>query len=181
MIEIRLAAVDDLPQMRAIYAPYVRETTFSFEYRVPTPTEFAGRFARITAHFPWLVAEEDGEILGYAYGDRPFARAAYAWDAESSIYIRQDCLHRGLGAKLYRALEPLLAGMGFVNLYAVVTGENINSIAFHEHMGYRHVATIPHVGYKFGRWHDTVWLLKILREESQPGAAPILAVDMREC
>ena len=152
---IRPAKPADLPQLRAIYAPYVLHTTVSFEYRVPSREEFAARFARITRRFPWLVAEEDGCILGYAYGDLPFARAAYAWDAETSIYIRQDCRGRGLGRALYAALEPQLAEMGFCNLYAIVTGE------------------------KFGRWHSTVWLLKVLAQE--PGPAPLPPADPRDC
>ena len=169
----------DLPQMLAIYAPYVRLTSFSFEYRVPTAEEFAGRFARITARFPWLVAEEDGRILGYCYADRPFPRAAYSWDAESSIYIHPDFRRGGVGAALYQALEEELTEMGFCNLYAIVTGENSNSVAFHEHMGFEKVATLPRAGYKFGHWQNTIWLLKILRDE--PGPAPLPPTDPRNC
>ena len=177
---IRAATEADLPQMRAIYAPYVRETAISFEYRVPSETEFAARFERITAHFPWLVAEEEGVVVGYAYGDLPFARDAYAWSAESSIYIHRDWRHRGIGAALYAALEPQLAAMGFCTLYAIVTGENRNSLAFHERLGFQKVAVMPRVGYKFGRWQDTIWLMKVLRE-GPPGPAPLPRADSKDC
>ena len=177
---IRAANEADLPQMRAIYAPYVRETAISFEYRVPSEAEFAARFARITAHFPWLVAEEAGTVVGYAYGDLPFARDAYAWSAESSIYIHRDWRREGIGAALYAALEPQLAQLGFCTLYAIVTGENQNSVAFHERLGFQKVAVMPRVGYKFGRWQDTIWLMKILRE-GPPGPAPLPPADLKNC
>ena len=174
---IRPAAAADLPQMLALYAPYVRETTISFEYTAPTLQEFTERFQRITAHFPWLIAEENGEILGYAYADRLFSRAAYAWSAEPSIYVRQDCRHRGVGRALYGALEPLLADLGYVNLFVLVTAENENSLWFHERMGYQTAAALPHVGYKFGRWLDSVWMWKTIRDVEDPGSMPILALN----
>lgn len=176
---IRPAIIHDLPQMLAIYAPYVRLTSNSFEYRVPTMEEFAGRYARITAQFPWLVAEEDGVVLGYAYADKPFPRSAYAWDADSSIYVHPDHHRSGVGAALYNELAAQLTEMGFCNLYAIVTGENVNSVAFHEHMGFQKVAVLPRAGYKFGHWQDTIWLLKILRDE--PGDAPLPPTDPRNC
>ena len=82
---IRMAVEADVPAMLAIYSPYVLNTTASFEYEPPTQAEFLERFRRITRQFPWLVWEEEGEILGYAYGSLPFERAAYAWCAEASV------------------------------------------------------------------------------------------------
>ena len=76
---IRIATPEDLPQILAIYGPYVRDTTHSFEYEIPTMAAFARRFEDITAQFPWLVWEENGKVLGYAYGSLPFSRAAYRW------------------------------------------------------------------------------------------------------
>ena len=82
---IRIATEKDIPQILAIYGPYVEDTTVSFEYTVPTEEAFLERFRGITAQFPWLVWEEDGKVLGYAYGSPPYARAAYGWCAEPSV------------------------------------------------------------------------------------------------
>ena len=84
---IRNANEQDIPAILSIYAPYVRNSTATFEYEVPTLAEFTQRFRDITAQFPWLVWEEDGKILGYVYASRPYARAAYAWCAEPSVYL----------------------------------------------------------------------------------------------
>ena len=84
---IRFAAESDVPAMLAIYAPYVRNTAYTFEYTVPTDAEFTARFLSYTRQCPWLVWEEDGAVLGYAYGSLPFERAAYAWCAEVSVYL----------------------------------------------------------------------------------------------
>ena len=87
---IRLACENDLPEILEIYGPYILNTTASFEYTVPTMEEFTARFRGITEDFPWLVWEENGQILGYAYASHPFHRAAYRWCAESSIYLRPE-------------------------------------------------------------------------------------------
>ena len=130
-MSIRLAAETDLPRILAIYAPYVEHTTISFEYTPPTPDEFRQRFLKITARFPWLVWEEQGEILGYAYACAPFERAAYQWCCEPSIYLRPDAQGRGIGRKLYTALEELMKLQGYRNVYAIITAANETSVAFH--------------------------------------------------
>ena len=101
---IRLAKETDLSQILEIYGPYVLHTAVSFEYSVPTLEEFTDRFRSITAQFPWLVWEEEGKVLGYAYGSLPFGRAAYRWCAASSIYLAPQAQGRGIGRKLYRTL-----------------------------------------------------------------------------
>ena len=93
---IRLATHADLPAILSIYAPYVENTTYTFEYDIPTPESFAARFDAITAQFPWLVWEEGGKVLGYAYGSAPFERAAYRWCAEVSIYLTPVILGQGI-------------------------------------------------------------------------------------
>lgn len=102
---LRDAALRDVRDMLEIYRPYILETAYTFEYDVPSLEEFEARFRKITGAFPWLVWEEDGEILGYAYGSRAFERAAYQWDADLSIYLRRDCRGRGVGRQLYTELE----------------------------------------------------------------------------
>lgn len=176
---LRIAREEDLPQMLAIYGPYVENTTWSFEYQVPTPEGFLQRFREITTQFPWLVWEEKGEILGYAYGSAPFgAREAYAWCAESSIYLRQDVRGRGLGRKLYAALEALLSLQGYQVVYALVTSENTPSLAFHRRLGYVLRAEFPRCGYKFGRWVGVQWYEKQLDLVESPSNFPERAMSI---
>lgn len=170
---IRPATASDVPSMLDIYAPYVRETTITFEYGVPSPEAFQARFAGITEKFPWLVWEEQGEILGYAYASLPFARAAYAWCAEPSIYLRQDVRGRGIGKKLYAALEALLSQMGYQVSFAIITEENKASLAFHQALGYEKCAEMVKCGLKFGRWLDVHWLEKRLNPVEIPSNFPI--------
>lgn len=170
---IRTATVRDIPRILEIYSYYVENTAISFEYTVPTLAEFTQRFLGITANFPWLVWEEDGAVLGYAYGSRPFERAAYQWCAEASIYLCPDACGRGIGKKLYAALEQLLQRQGYRKVYAIVTTANEPSVAFHKAAGYRHTATMPDCGYKFGKWYGTVWLEKELNAWEIPPGEPL--------
>ena len=169
---IRIATEADIPAILSIYAPYVLNTTYSFEYTVPTEDEFLARFRKITAQFPWLVWEEDGKILGYAYGSPPFERAAYAWCAEPSIYLLPEAQGKGIGRKLYAALEKILLLQGYQVLYALITEENRGSVAFHEKCGY-HINTIfPACGYKSGRWLGLIWMEKRLKIVESPSSSP---------
>ena len=170
---IRLATERDLPQILAIYAPYVENTTISFEYTPPTPEEFRQRFLKITEKFPWLVWEENGEILGYAYACAPFERAAYQWCCEPSIYLRQDARGRGIGKKLYTVLEEILTQQGFRVSYAIITSENTDSFAFHEHMGYHRLAAFPGCGYKHGKLLGIIWMEKTLFSAELPMNPPV--------
>ena len=171
-MSIRFAKEADIPQILSIYAPYILHTTVSFEYEVPTVEEFTHRFRTITAQFPWLVWEEAGEILGYAYGSAPFERAAYSWCAEPSIYLAPKAHRRGIGKQLYAALERILKLQGYGLLYAIVTSENQPSLAFHENLGYRQLAVFPDCGFKHGRYIGTIWLEKRLNFVESPSQLP---------
>ena len=170
---IRIAREEDVPQILAIYAPYVLNTTYTFEYSVPTEEEFLERFRSITAQFPWLVWEEDGTILGYAYGSAPFERAAYRWCAEDSLYLHPDARSRGIGTKLLSALEAILKLQGYRTVYAVITSENAVSLDFHRKMAYEFLAEFPNCGYKFSRWLGVTWLGKTLKIVESPIGFPI--------
>ena len=159
---LRIAVEADVPEILAVYAPYILTTTYSFEYEVPSRDEFLRRFQTITAQFPWLVWEEDGQILGYAYGSLPFERAAYSWCAEASVYLKPEARGRGIGKKLYEALETILKTQGYRTVYAIITSENAASLAFHRKMGYKFLAEFENCGYKFGRWMGVVWMEKRL-------------------
>ena len=167
----------DAAGILAVYAPYIRETAVTFETEVPAPDAFTARVAGICADFPYLVLEVDGELAGYAYAHRQAERAAYAWNAELSIYLAGKWRGRGLGAPLYRLLESLLAMQGYVNLYGVITASNAGSIRLHEKLGYRQTGLHEKTGWKFGQWHDVAWLHKRVREGEPGTILPLSALD----
>ena len=169
---IRPATEKDVPEILEIYAPYVENTTVSFEYDVPCRRSFLQRFYDITAQYPWLVWEEAGKILGYAYASAPYTRAAYAWCAEPSIYLNSQARGRGIGTKLYTALEEILKLQGHHVLYALVTEENTESISFHEKFSYKKQAFFPDCGWKFGRWLGVFWMEKRLKSVEIPTSFP---------
>lgn len=170
MIIIRSAEPGDAERLLEIYEYYVRNTAISFEITVPTPEEFRGRIERILASYPYLVAEEEGRIVGYAYADRYKSREAYDHCCETTIYLDREARKQGIGGFLYGELEAELADMGITNLYACVTcpsGEpdeysDFNSADFHRHMGYAEVGHMHRCGLKFGRYYDTLWMEKII-------------------
>ena len=169
---IRMATVADVPAMLEIYGPYVLNTTYSFEYTVPTQEEFTRRLLEYTKQFPWLVWEEDGVVLGYAYGSLPFQRAAYAWCCEVSIYLAPQVHGKGIGRKLYAVLEHILWQQGYGVIYSLITTENTGSLAFHDKVGYRKCAELSGCGLKFGRWAGVVWMEKRTKFDELPSEPP---------
>jgi len=141
-------------------------------YQSPILKRIILTFSRITRKFPWLVWEEAGEVLGYAYASAPFSRAAYQWCAEPTIYLRQEAHGTGIAGKLYAALEEILFAQGYQVLYSLVCGENIPSLRFHEKSGYRIRAVFPAQGFKFGRWLDMIWLEKRPEMAKIPSSPP---------
>ncbi|MFZ2532220.1 MAG: N-acetyltransferase family protein [Streptococcus suis] len=162
MIEIRNAQVEDAANLVAIYAPYVEKTAITFETQVPTVEDFKNRIKKTMKKFPYLVAIEEGQIVGYAYASTYYARAAYDWTVELSVYVQKEARGKGVGTLLYTALEEELTARGFKNFLACIALPNPASIALHEKRGYEQVAHFKKVGYKFGTWHDIVWLQKSL-------------------
>lgn len=169
---IRVAEERDVPAILEIYAPYILTTTATFEYTVPSREEFSERFRGITAQFPWLVWEENGRILGYAYASAPYSRAAYAWCAEPSVYLLPRAQGRGIGRQLYAALEKILNYQGYQVLYALITQENQGSFQFHLRMGYQFSVLFPDCGFKFGRWLGLIWMEKRLKSVEIPSNPP---------
>ena len=169
---IRPATEKDVPEILEIYAPYVENTTVTFEYDVPCRRSFLQRFYEITAQFPWLVWEEDGRILGYAYASAPYSRAAFSWCAEPSIYLRAEAQGRGIGKKLYSVLEKILEFQGYQVLYALITADNLDSIRFHEKAGYKTAVEFPACGFKFDRWLGLIWMEKRLKIVQSPSGFP---------
>ena len=114
--DIQVASPEDAPELLAIYAPYVRETAVTFEYDVPALEEFTQRVSRTLEKYPYLKAVKDGQIIGYAYASPFHTRAAYAWGAEGSVYVRQDLRRGGVGRALYQALEDALRMQNIYNI-----------------------------------------------------------------
>ena len=170
-ITIRMANPADAQALLNIYAPYVINTAITFEYDVPSVEEFASRIAHTLEKYPYLIAEEGGNILGYAYASPFHDRPAYDWAVETSIYVDQNIKHRGIGRKLHDALESTLREQGILNMNACIAyppeeDEHLdkNSVEFHAHMGYRLVGEFYKCGYKFNRWNNMVWMEKLIGE-----------------
>lgn len=164
---IRVATVQDAEELLAIYAYYVENTAITFEYAVPALQEFEQRMRHILSRYPYIVAERNGKITGYACAGTFKERAAYDWAVETTVYVRDGRQRTGVGRKLYEALEKLLALQNIQNLNACIAyleSENQylthNSVQFHEHMGYRLVGEFYQCGYKGGRWYNMVWMEK---------------------
>ncbi len=169
-ISIRLAHLDDAPQIQAIYAPYCF-TPISFEAEPPTIDDMRGRIEKTLPDYPWLVCEDACTILGYAYATRHRERAAYRWSIDTAVYIRADARRRGLGRALYTSLLNVLPLQGFVNAYAGVTIPNPGSIGLHETMGFVTVGTYRQVGFKLGAWHDVLWFHRPFETPLEPSDA----------
>jgi len=162
---LRPATPADAPALLAIYTPIVRDTAISFEYEPPGIEEFAGRIATISQSYPWLVAEsESGEILGYAYASRYRTRAAYDRSVESTVYVAEKARGRGVGRALYARLFALLAEQGIRMVYAIITLPNEGSVGLHDTFGFKTIGVHRNAGFKFGAWHEVVWMDKDLWE-----------------
>lgn len=164
---IRIATKQDAERLVEIYAPYVEKTAVTFEYRVPTIQEFEERMGHVLEKYPYLVAEQAGEVVGYAYAGTFNERAAYNWAVETTVYVQENFRKMGIGRKLYEALEKLLSMQNILNLNACIAYPETeddyltkNSVQFHEHLGYRFVGEFCKCGYKFGRWYNMVWMEK---------------------
>lgn len=168
-VTIRTANVDDVNDLLEIYRYYVEKTAVTFEYDVPTLEEFQKRISHTLEKYPYLVAESQEEILGYAYAGRYHPRAAFSWSAEMAIYLKKDIRQKGIGRKLYTRLEEILKEQGVVKTIAHITMpideySDFNSRQFHEKMGYRITGKFENIGYKFGRWYSTIWMDKMIGE-----------------
>lgn len=162
-IRIRTAKVEDAEKLLDIYSFYVKNTAVTFEYEVPSVEEFQNRIRHILEHYPYLVAEADDEIIGYAYAGRLRPRAAFAWDVELSVYLKKDIRRAGIGKQLYTLMEEILKEQGVVKAVALITKpmdeySSFNSVQFHEKMGYAHAGELKDCGYKFGRWYTLLYM-----------------------
>ena len=178
-MKIRLAGLGDCPDILAIYAQYI-DTSVTFEYELPTQEQFLERMKDIMAFYPYLAAEEDGKIIGYAYAHRAQERAAYQWNAELSVYVARGHRGKGAGKALYCALIGLLRLQGVRTAYGIVTAPNARSEALHEALSFREAGRLRCAGYKCGMWRDVIWFEKELSPHcAQPD--PPLPVNALQC
>ncbi|HTO05880.1 MAG TPA: arsinothricin resistance N-acetyltransferase ArsN1 family B [Myxococcota bacterium] len=169
---VRLAEPSDAAGVQAIYAPIVRDTAISFEVDPPSIEEMSRRIASTLQSYPYLVCDDDGEILGYVYGGRHRERGAYRWSVDVTVYIHERARRRGVGHALYSTLLPLLALQGFHRAYAGITLPNAGSVGLHEAQGFTPVGVYPAVGFKLGEWHDVGWWQLALRPPARNPAEP---------
>jgi len=154
---IRLATEDDASACLAIYAPVVAGTVTSFEIEVPTVEEMRRRIRETLPRYPWLVLDEPGGVLGYAYAGAHRQRPAYQWSVDVSVYVSATARREGVGRRLYTSLLALLRLQGFANAFAGVALQNDASVGLHEAMGFQPVGVYRKVGFKLGRWIDVGW------------------------
>jgi L-amino acid N-acyltransferase YncA len=163
-VQVRPATPDDLPAVQAIYAYHVQQGLASFEEEPPGTDEIRRRHAEVTAKgLPWLVADFGGVVAGYGYCAPYRTRTAYRYTLEDSVYVRQDCHGRGVGAALLEALIERCAALGYRQLVAVI-GDSAHaaSINLHASAGFVRVGTLRSVGFKLGRWVDSVLMQRPL-------------------
>ena len=163
-MRIRDSRDEDLAEIHAIYAHHVLNGLASFEEAPPTVAELAGRRASVLGlGLPYLVAEIEGRLVGYAYATRYRARSAYRYSLEDSVYVRDGCGGQGVGVALLAELIRRCEAGPWRQMVAVI-GDSANeaSIALHRKLGFRAVGTLDAVGFKFGRWVDSVLMQRPL-------------------
>ena len=176
----RIATTYDAKDLVKIYAYYVENFPYSFEYEAPSVKEFTERIAETLQFFPFIVYEDNGEILGFAYAHRFKERKAYQWVCETSIYVKNGSKMKGIGTALYRTLLPILKKQGFVKALAILGCPNESSEIFHEKMGFTFLATLPDLGYKFDCWHDVKYYVLYLNAMTDNMKPPIAFTEVTE-
>ena len=183
-MEIRFATLEDSKELLKIYGYYVKNTAISFEIDIPSLKVFSQRIEEIQKKYPYIVAEEDGVILGFAYANQVGARQAFNWSVETTIYINKESRKQGVGKKLYKTLEKLLEKMNVQNLYALIAypvqeDEYLtkDSVVFHQHLGYECIGELKKCGYKFGNWYSLRWMEKHIKDHQ---AIPDPVININE-
>lgn len=165
---VRSVRLADAAAIRAIYAHFVRETAVSFDVDPPSVEELEARIEAYARTYPWLVAELENEIVGYAYASPHRARPSYLWSADVTIYVRPGSEGLGIGRRLYRPLLAQLEASGFASLFAGITLPNAASVGLHEAMGFTPIGVYRQVGFKHGAWRDVGWWQRQLPNPCAP-------------
>lgn len=154
---IRDATVADAAACAAIYAPYVTDTSITFELNPPSAAQMGERITAAQRQHAWILMEDEQGLVGYAYGGTFRARAAYRWTCEVSVYLERGRRRRGAGRALYAELLPRLAERGMRTAIACMTLPNDASLGLHRAMGFEDVGVMRRVGHKHDAWHDVAW------------------------
>ena len=181
-----MATEADAKEILNIYAPYVTDTAITFEYDIPTVDEFSQRIKDTLQMYPYIIATENDQILGFAYASPFKKRVAYDWAVETTVYLKQDCRGKGIGKMLYLALEDILKRQNIINLnaciaYASSEDKHLDntSASFHQRLGYKKVAHFTKCGYKFGTWYDMIWMEKMLGEHPNSPARVVPITEIQ--
>lgn len=175
---IRLANTSDCAAILDIYAHYVQHTSITFEYDVPSVSEMEKRMLSAMSKYPYLVAEVNGKIAGYAYATDFRYRSAYQWSPECTIYLHHEEKGKGTGYKLYTALFDALRLQGYYNVFGGVALPNEGSVALHRKCGFREIGLYENIGYKHGQWHSTLWFQLVLQPHADAPAPPRAAQEL---
>lgn len=169
MPSIRLARESDASAIHAIYAPHVESGAATFENVAPGTDAMRERIRTRLAHYPWLVWEDAGDVLAYAYAGRFRERAAYDWIAETSIYVHPDAQRRGIARRLYGVLLDAMRLQGLTQAMGVITLPGTASVALHEALDFTPAGVWRQAGWKLGQWWDVgVWQLELQAAASPP-------------
>jgi L-amino acid N-acyltransferase YncA len=161
---VRDVQIKDASAIADIYAPFVENTVISFESVPPSQAEMQSRITEVTDRFPWLVAEINNEVVGYAYANAHRSRCAYQWCVEVSVYLSPRYQRQGIAKSLYEQLFSKLVQKGYLQAFAGISLPNEGSVAFHEAFGFSPIGIYKNVGYKMNRWVDVGWWQKQLGE-----------------
>ncbi|MCY1152766.1 MAG: GNAT family N-acetyltransferase [Sphaerochaetaceae bacterium] len=176
---IRLVREDDVREILDIYAPYVKNTSITFECTTPSLKDFNKKVSKVTSFYPFLVCEVNNSVIGYAYADRIREREAYDWDVELSIYLNQNYSNLGIGKILYEALLDILKLQNIYNAYGVITLPNKASVKLHKKLGFKEIGVFHNTGFKFNKWYDVIWFEKTIQSLQTPPdkIKPFSAID----
>ena len=170
---VRGASGRDGAACAAIYAPYVISTAITFEIDPPSAAEMSARITAAVQSHAWLVLEDAGRVVGYAYGSPFKARAAYRWACEVSVYLEPGRRRTGAGRMLYEALLPRLAERGYRTAVAGMTLPNEPSVGLHTAMGFEPAGTYRRIGWKLDAWHDVAWMQRTILDGPNPPSEPV--------
>lgn len=167
-----IRAVDperDAQRLVDIYNPYIEKTTITYEYDSLTREQFLERINSVIKDYPYIVIEDDGEIIGYAYASCFNERSAYSWDADLAIYLDMNCRGKGAGSLLFAKLLEILEKCGFINAYSLIDIPNRGSEALHKKFGFAKTGSYVHSAYKFDKWLDMGIYSKCISDADKPG------------